>query len=65
MALGLPYPRLRPQIERRHFLQIPDEQIPVGERGVVPRLALEHGEPHELFVFGRGRADEREIAVFA
>ena len=38
------------RVERRHLAQVPDQQAPIGDDGVVPGAAVEHGDPRQLLV---------------
>ena len=50
------------RVERRHLAQVPDQQAPIGDDGVVPGAAVEHGEPRQLLVPRECGAHQYDIA---
>ena len=62
---------LKPRREKRstprdvvggHLGGVPHEETPVGDRGIVPGLALQRGEARDFGVLIRRRLNKRQVA---
>src|SRR5918993_4134967 len=58
---GHALPRTGAQVEGGHLCAVPDEQVSVSQRRMVPGAALQDGEPRDLLVAFGCRAHQREV----